>query len=747
MAIDKSIYRVFRLTDNRLIVEQPSSSTNDYDGTSIPRKNSKFLVVNENSLSVEEYPTIFDNDNVNFQLEFTCSGVIGFIQLCFTRYLLVITAKKLSATLQSHKIWKITAGAAIPINVQHPNIHDENIDEETLAKLTLDNELLESIKLIINSGNLYFSTTYDLTHSLQHSYLQTTSNKGQTIIDDRYWFNQYLQKPLLEGGLELKPWLLKVICGFTGSINFKDIPIEEDDTSVVNTFTVTLISRLSIKRLGTRYIKRGLDWEGNAANSVEMEQLCFHHDYINNKLISSYVQLRGSAPAVWKQTLDLSYRPELGIKPMTDEKVWRSIHKHLHDLKCQYIGVNENEKDNGLVICVNLLDTTGFEGDLTQNFSDAIEKFNSEKVVYEGFPIHKWCKKLNFRNMDILMNRVQDGLVNSGYFLADGDVPTLSQKKVTPMLVKQLQTGLCRVVSFIALQCIINKHKKKKSCLDSLDRTNLTCSLFAKFMIPLQINAQIKKEVYYAIPINGVTSTLDSEGSLSTIKKSMDISMKYLTNLWADSGDAISILYAGTKALKGDVTRTGKRQWIQGSLDDGVNSLTRYYLNNFSDGRKQDAYDLWSGKVTTSEMQKATEQSSTNGVSKVGHCNGTQKPIITKTKGLGYFLPPFLVDRIEPLLQATLDYTGSSLPSQIKTAKFIKTNQNSTLASLIAGVKLYAPEQVINVIEFTGKVTVFMYLLIIVKIFQINGEIIVDKQKLNLNRDQSNHEFLMTDLD
>ena len=44
--------------------------------------------------------------------------------------------------------------------------------------------------------------------------------------------------------------------------------------------------------------------------------------------------------------------------------------------------------------------------------------------------------------------------------------------------------------------------------------------------------------------------------------------------------DAISRLYAGTPALKRDFTRTGKRTKL-GALDDGMNSLQRYYLNNF----------------------------------------------------------------------------------------------------------------------------------------------------------------------
>lgn len=50
----------------------------------------------------------------------------------------------------------------------------------------------------------------------------------------------------------------------------------------------------------------------------------------------------------------------------------------------------------------------------------------------------------------------------------------------------------------------------------------------------------------------------------------------------------------GTGALKSGFTRTGKRT-IGGILDDGVKSVTRYYVNNFQDGTKQDALDLVTG--------------------------------------------------------------------------------------------------------------------------------------------------------
>ena len=55
---------------------------------------------------------------------------------------------------------------------------------------------------------------------------------------------------------------------------------------------------------------------------------------------------------------------------------------------------------------------------------------------------------------------------------------------------------------------------------------------------------------------------------------------------WANNGDAISHQYAGTGALKSDFTRTGKRN-AKGALKDGVNALSRYYINNFHDSLRQ----------------------------------------------------------------------------------------------------------------------------------------------------------------
>lgn len=62
----------------------------------------------------------------------------------------------------------------------------------------------------------------------------------------------------------------------------------------------------------------------------------------------------------------------------------------------------------------------------------------------------------------------------------------------------------------------------------------------------------------------------------------------------------LSLLYSGTPALKTDFTRTGRRTAF-GALADLKYSLTRYVLNNFTDGYIQDCLQVASGKYKPHE--------------------------------------------------------------------------------------------------------------------------------------------------
>ena len=56
----------------------------------------------------------------------------------------------------------------------------------------------------------------------------------------------------------------------------------------------------------------------------------------------------------------------------------------------------------------------------------------------------------------------------------------------------------------------------------------------------------------------------------------LDQQTSWFNTLWADNGDAISKQYASTAAMKGDYTRTKKRDY-RGMVNDLGLSLTRFY--------------------------------------------------------------------------------------------------------------------------------------------------------------------------
>ncbi|ELQ76511.1 Putative phosphoinositide phosphatase [Trachipleistophora hominis] len=76
-------------------------------------------------------------------------------------------------------------------------------------------------------------------------------------------------------------------------------------------FSIVLISRRSWKNVGARFIRRGLNREKEAANSIETEQYVILSG--DEEPTNSFLQLRGSIPLYWKQDLTYKYRPIIKI--------------------------------------------------------------------------------------------------------------------------------------------------------------------------------------------------------------------------------------------------------------------------------------------------------------------------------------------------------------------------------------------------------------------------------------------------
>ncbi|KAI7679829.1 SDA1-domain-containing protein, partial [Hortaea werneckii] len=175
---------------------------------------------------------------------------------------------------------------------------------------------------------------------------------------------------------------------------------------------------------------------------------------------------------------------------------------------------------------------------------NATQDPNHCKSGFEWFDFHAECKGMRFENVSILLDRLRSPLEAFGWSVREGDRTS------------KRQHGVLRT-----------------NCMDCLDRTNVVQSAVAGWALEQQL-----LELGLSIDLKADPKT------------------QWFNNLWADNGDAISKQYTGTSALKGDFTRTRKRNWI-GALSDLSLTLTRYYNNIFSDYFLQLNIDYFLGNV------------------------------------------------------------------------------------------------------------------------------------------------------
>ena len=112
---------------------------------------------------------------------------------------------------------------------------------------------------------------------------ETTLTGDAGIADPRYLWNTNLLR-----GFDLKgDWFMPLIHGHVGYSRGQLSELEVE---------VLLVSRRCNLRSGTRMNARGLDDQGNAANTVETEQIMRI-----GPLLHSQVFTRGSVPVFWEQ--------------------------------------------------------------------------------------------------------------------------------------------------------------------------------------------------------------------------------------------------------------------------------------------------------------------------------------------------------------------------------------------------------------------------------------------------------------
>lgn len=474
--------------------------------------------------------------------QFVVHGILGIITLHTTDFIIVITNRKHTTNIAGSDVYLATDFRLLPVS------SDAN---PSLLRMPVEKKLISLVKEELYLGPLYFSYDFDLTSSFQRQVKLGTGSTAASVplwkrADSRFFWNYHVQKRLMDHSVQhpeqdLSAFILPVMFGFL-----------ETKVAVLNerAFLFGLVARRSRFRAGTRYFSRGVDDEGHVSNFNETEQFVLADpaypvpanalpkpEQISGTQRMSYVQTRGSVPVYWAEVNNLRYKPDLLIPDQP--QLSPALRKHMSEQVALY----------GKNYLVNLVNQEGYERPVKEAYERAVEALGNPLVQYLYFDFHHQCKGMRFDRVSLLLERLEEcGLAQDDYFALD----TTEEPRL------QLQKSVVRT-----------------NCMDCLDRTNVVQGTLARWILNRQLRS---------IGILGATELVEDHAAF----------MYLYRNMWADHADVISKAYSGTGALKTDFTRTGKRTF-EGMLQDGLNSASRYIKNNFFDGSRQDALDLFTG--------------------------------------------------------------------------------------------------------------------------------------------------------
>ncbi len=332
---------------------------------------------------------------------------------------------------------------------------------------------------------------------------------------------------------------------------------------------LTLISRLSCRRAGTRFNSRGIDDDGNVANFVESETIYWSPSVVGQSdpstpekpsgICFSYAQIRGSVPVFWEQAAGLIPGQQKITVTRSPEGTQPAFDKHFGELEQNY----------GSVHVVNLLsETKPGEAELTNlyrygvrhsalNHEEGQNSRDHQLLRETEFDFHAETKGPNgYEAASMIRRLIENSADGFAYYLSeeiDDAAEDIQEKPHRRNVVVLQQEGVFRT-----------------NCLDCLDRTNLIQTIISQM---------------------AMESFLAHRGE----RAASDFWMRH-SSLWADNGDALSRIYAGTGALKSSFTRHGKMS-LAGAIADARKSATRLYINNFADKGRQNTIDVLLGRM------------------------------------------------------------------------------------------------------------------------------------------------------
>ncbi|CAG8622154.1 10250_t:CDS:2, partial [Dentiscutata heterogama] len=355
-------------------------------------------------------------------------GCLGLLQVEREMFLAVVTECIPLGEIRSNEsvfriidveFYSLTNNTRYSVSTSASNrYYDDSSLNESSQQQSYEHPCTQLRKLLSN-GHFYFSSDFDLTKTL--NVRSRTSSADKYTYDDHFLWNKFMINELLNFRSKLSKLEQSEMdtCGFLvlaiqGYVGIQETRI---DSSKV---TLSLISKLSCKRAGTRFNTRGIDDDGNVANFVETETIlqlpetCF-----------SYIQIRGSVPVFWEQQglQVMSHKIQISRGPAATQP---AVERHFNELQSRY----------GDVHIINLLGVKEGEYVLGKEYKDRIIDLNGNglenRVLFTNFDFNSICKTGNYENMVQLFSLIGEKLEYFAFFALDRETnsPIFYQKGV-----------------------------------------------------------------------------------------------------------------------------------------------------------------------------------------------------------------------------------------------------------------------------------------------------------------------------
>ncbi|KAN0064942.1 Inositol-1,4,5-trisphosphate 5-phosphatase 1 [Thecaphora frezii] len=458
-----------------------------------------------------------------------------------------------------------------------------------------------SLKKLLGTGTFYYAKdgAFDISTRLDQRIQSAIRSRlaarhDISQYDGRFVWNNYMIEPLIDFRERLEPadrarldsecFLLLAIQGFVGVY---DMPAALPATATAAgssssssstasssllgastamahrpTCSIAVISRLSWKRAGTRFNTRGIDDDGNVANFVESETI-----FSTDEAVFSYNQVRGSVPLFWEQQGLQAFNARIQI---TRSRVASqpAFDRHFADLISHYSQVH----------AVNLLGTRDAETVLSAAYAEHVRSSSAEALA-----VLPPDEDANGQDADVdIGDRV--GLTNFDFHAVSRSMGGLEGVRnelrfLGPVQLKRKAFGYTVLDPRDGTLLKQQRGVFRTNCLDCLDRTNVVQDILSQSTLESFLEA--------------------ASGRRASFEPFVSLSHPLWTHhrvLWAENGDALSKIYAGTGALNTSFTRSGKKT-LGGLLSDAAKSAGRMYINNFQDKGKQNVIDVLLGNM------------------------------------------------------------------------------------------------------------------------------------------------------